>query len=368
VGTPRVLQVALSLNPGGTERLVVELAARLHRELPTMICCLDEPGSWASEVEMRGVQVRALSRTPGFQPQLGLALAHVAHEHQANVIHAHHYSPFVYSCLARLRHPSTQLVFTEHGRLSDTPPSSKRKAANRILSMFPKRVFTVSGELKRHLVAEGFSDTSVDVIYNGIDVGPLPGRPERMSARQELGVTDDRFLIATIGRLDPVKDFGTLIAAVARMPATRNPTLLIIGDGPERSPLEALADEQPGEPRVRFLGHRDDARKWLAACDVYVNSSVSEGISLTILEGMAAGLPVVATQVGGTPEIVNDSCGRLIPPRSAAALADALQVLSEHPGLRRELGDGARQRVERRFTLERMVGEYRAAYLSSLNA
>src|SRR4029453_12233780 len=127
VGTPRVLQVALSLNPGGTERLVVELAARLHRELPTMICCLDEPGSWAREVEARGIQVRALGRTPGFRPQLSFALAHVASEHRADVIHAHHYSPFVYSCLALLRRPSVRLVFTEHGRLSDTPPSSKRK-------------------------------------------------------------------------------------------------------------------------------------------------------------------------------------------------------------------------------------------------
>jgi len=267
--------------------------------------------------------------------------------------------------LASILAPSVRLVFTEHGRLSDTPPSSKRKTANRILGRFPKRVFTVSAELKGHLVAEGFSDAAVDVIYNGIDVGPLPGTMERMSARQELGVTDDRFLIATIGRLDPVKDFGTLIEAVTRMPATSHPTLLIIGDGPERSRLEALAG--PGEPRVRFLGHRDDARKWLAACDVYVNSSVSEGISLTILEGMAAGLPIVASQVGGTPEIVDDSCGRLIPPRNAAALADALQALSERPELRRQLGQGARQRVERRFTLERMVGEYRDAYYSSLN-
>ena len=333
-----------------------------------MICCLDEPGSWAREVEARGVQVCALGRTPGFRPRLGLALAQVAHDHRADVIHAHHYSPFVYSCLALLRRPSIKLVFTEHGRLSDTPPSSKRKTANRILARFPRRVFTVSEDLKRHLVAEGFSSTAVSVIYNGIDVGPLLTGPERTATRRELGIAGDRFLIATIGRLDPVKDFGTLVEAVTRLPGTSNPMLLIIGDGPERSRLEALAAAQPDPSRVRFLGHRDDARRWLSACDVYVNSSVSEGISLTILEGMAAGLPIIATQVGGTPEIVDDSCGRLIPPRSALALAEALQTLAERPGLRRQLGDGARQRVERRFTLERMVSEYRDAYLSSLNA
>ncbi|MGH9387908.1 MAG: glycosyltransferase [Vicinamibacterales bacterium] len=359
--------MALSLNPGGTERLVVELAARLNRDLPTMICCLDESGSWAREVEERGVQVRSLGRAPGFSPALGLAVARVARQHGAGVIHAHHYSPFVYSCLARLRLPKTQLVFTEHGRLADTLPSRKRRAVNRVLAMFPRRVFTVSEDLKQHLVAEGFSPDAVSVIYNGIAVGPLPDAKARSSTRRELGVQEDQFLIGTIGRLDPVKDFGTLIEATMRLPAATKPLLCLIGDGPERTRLEALAGPQPVESRVRFLGHRDDARKWLAACDVYVNSSVSEGISLTILEGMAAGLPVVATRVGGTPEIVDESCGRLVPPRDPSALSDALLVLAQRRDLRAELGGGARRCVEHRFTLERMVGEYREAYLSSVH-
>jgi glycosyltransferase involved in cell wall biosynthesis len=365
LGAPRVLQVALSLNPGGTERLVVELAARLNDDLPTMICCLDELGSWAREAEARGVQVRALRRKPGFNPSLGLALARLAREHDAGVIHAHHYSPFVYGCLARLRHPSMQLVFTEHGRLSDTPPSRKRRAANRLLARCPRRVFTVSEDLRRHLVAEGFSGSAVSVIYNGIAVGPLPTAAERAAVRRELGLADGVFVIGSIGRLDAVKDFGTLIEAVARLPSAINPTLVIVGDGPERARLETLARSESGPPRVRFLGHRDDARAWLAGCDVYVNCSVSEGISLTILEGMAAGLPIVATRVGGTPEIVDDSCGRLIAPRSSLVLADTLQAFAEHPALRGELGLAARRRVEDRFTLERMVGEYRDVYLST---
>ncbi len=96
-----------------------------------------------------------------------------------------------------------------------------------------------------------------------------------------------------------------------------------------------------------------------------MNSSISEGISLTILEAMAAGLPVIATGVGGTPEVVDESCGRLVPARDTAAIAAMLVSLAEQPALRRQLGRRARQRVETRFTLDRMIGEYRAVYQSA---
>jgi len=116
------------------------------------------------------------------------------------------------------------------------------------------------------------------------------------------------------------------------------------------------------EPYVRFLGHRDDARRWLAGCDAYVNSSVSEGVSLTILEAMAAGLPVVATRVGGTPEVVDATCARLVSPRDPDAMAGALLDLIRQPALRDQMGRAARTRVEALFTLERMVDEYRGVY------
>ncbi len=109
---------------------------------------------------------------------------------------------------------------------------------------------------------------------------------------------------------------------------------------------------------MSFIGFRDDARDWLAGCDAYANSSISEGVSLTILEAMAAGLPVVATRVGGTPEVVDGACGRLVPARDPLALARALAELAVAPDLRRTLGLAARRRVESRFTIARMVEDY----------
>jgi L-malate glycosyltransferase len=365
-GDPRVLQVALSLNPGGTERLVVQLATRLHRDVPTAVVCLDEPGAWADQIEAAGISIQALGRTPGFHPSLGRKIAQAAAAHRATVIHAHHYSPFVYSCVARLWKPGVGVVFTEHGRLSDSPPSPKRRLANRILASFPRAVCAVSAELGAHLVAEGFPQSRVQVVHNGIDVGPLPTAADRHEVRAALGANDDVIVVGSVARLDPVKDLGSLLHAAAMLRTTGHKVLVaLVGDGPERPALEQLAGTLGIAGDVRFLGHRDDARRWLAGWDVYVNCSVSEGVSLTILEAMAAALPVVATAVGGTPEVLDEASGVLAPSRDPAALAGALAALIRDPALRTRLAAGARARVEASFTLDRMVRSYAGIYRRS---
>lgn len=356
--------MVLSLNPGGTERLVIEIVKRLHADVPMAVCCLDDEGAWAHEIHALGVPVTALHRPSGFRPALGRAIARAATRHGARILHCHHYSPFVYGCMARLWRPGIRVIFTEHGRLSDAPPSAKRRLANRLLRHMPRHVFAVSQDLRHHLIAEGFSKQQVGIIYNGIDLCAVPAAAARAQIRRTLAVSEDTFVIGTIARLDPVKDLDTLIrATVALGRSTATPVALVVtGDGPERARLEELATSLGAGPTVRFLGHRDDARSLLAACDVYANSSISEGVSLTILEAMAAALPVVATSVGGTPEVIDRTCGRLVPPRNAEAMERALADLASQPGLRIELGHAARQRAEGRFTVERMVREYRDAY------
>jgi glycosyltransferase involved in cell wall biosynthesis len=362
-GAPRVLQVVLSLNPGGTERLVLELVTRLGPSMPTAVCCLDEAGDWAKRLEDQGIVVHALRRAPGFQPHLGRAIAEVAERHGATVIHAHHYSPFVYSCLARRRTHGVRLVYTEHGRVTDAPPSPKRRLVNRLyFARVPAHVFAVSDDLRRHMVQEGFPARRVGVIYNGIAVGDAAAAAARRRQRDALGVSDDAAVVGTIARLDPVKDLGTMLRAVADARRTRPVVALIVGDGPERAALETLAAQLDLTAHVRFLGHRDDARDWLAACDLFVNSSLSEGVSLTILEAMAASLPVAATAVGGTPEVVTPECGRLVPARSPAELARAILDIVGDPDTARRMGATARARVCAHFTIERMVQQYRDVY------
>jgi glycosyltransferase involved in cell wall biosynthesis len=361
-GEARVLQVALSLHPGGTERLIVEIVRRLRAEIPMAVCCLDEPGRWGAELADEGVAVTALGRAPGFRPGLGIAIARAAERCQATVLHCHQYSPFVYGAIARLRRPRLRLLFTEHGRLSDAPPSARRRWVNPVLARTARHVYAVSHDLARHMAAEGLPASRIEVVHNGIAVSQLPSADVRAAVRAELGADKDTTVLGTVARLDPVKDLVRLVEAVGRLSTEAPILLVIVGDGPERPRIQRAAEALAGGRRIAILGHREDARRLLAGFDLFVNCSVSEGVSLTILEAMAAGLPIVATAVGGTPEIIDETCARLVDARDTEWLATALAALIGDPDLGRRLGVHARARVVERFTIERMVQQYLSAY------
>jgi glycosyltransferase involved in cell wall biosynthesis len=357
------MQVVLSLSPGGTERLVVEIVRRLrHSKIESVVCCLDTPGEWAPELTRIGVRVIALNRQPGFHPSLGRRLARVAAQYDVPVLHCHQYSSFVYGQIAALYRPSLRVVFTEHGRLNDAPPSSKRRLVNPVLGCLPARIFAVSNDLRRHMIAEGFPARRVEVLYNGIATGAVPSEEERKAIRNRLGLGPDTFVIGTIARLDPVKDLGTLIEAFAGVSDRYRTRLVIVGSGNERDALESKALACGVAGRVMFAGHRDDARSILAGFDLFVNCSISEGISLTILEAMAAQVPIVATEVGGNPEVVSDGeTGLLVPARTPGALTDAILSLMESRRAR-PLAIAGRRRLERMFAIDRMLAGYTAAY------
>ena len=362
-GQLTVLQLVLSLGPGGTERLVVEIVRRLPSTFRSIVCCLDLPGAWGEVLKDQGVPVLSLARRNGFRPSLAHKIAAVAREHEVGVIHCHHYSPYIYGQLANRLLTDVRLVFTEHGRLSDGPASRKRRLANHLFARLPASVFTVSEDLKRHLAAEGFSTNRIGVIHNGIDPG-TPGPPElRARMRRSLGV-DDRFVVGTIGRLDPVKDLHVLLDGFAAFHASCPlSSLIVVGDGEDREALAAHAARLALSDSVLLLGHREDARDLLCAFDVYAGTSIFEGISLTILEAMAAELPVIATAVGGTPEIVVDGVtGVLIPPRRPDCVVAALRRLAGAPELVSAWGQAGRQRVLSQFTIDAMVRRYARIY------
>ena len=270
----------------------------------------------------------------------------------------------MYGSIAALLRPQLKLVFTEHGRLSDGPPSLKRRFVNPLLGRLPGSLHSVSRALRESMVAEGFPRQRIAIIHNGVEPGPLPTPADRRSARRKLWIPEDAFVIGTIARLDPVKNLTSLIEAFATVRAqSPRSMLVVVGDGGEREMLESFAHDVGVDGAVRFLGARADARRILPAFDVYANSSVSEGVSLTILEAMAAGLPVVATKVGGTSEVIeNGATGVLVPARYPARLADALLALSWSGEYRRGLGSAARRSVEVRFALDNMVERYAVVY------
>ena len=357
------MQLVLSLSPGGTERLVIEIIRALSPRIDSVVCCLDEPGIWAAELEALGVPVVSLSREPGFQPRLAVRLARLIRERAIDVVHCHHYSPYVYGLLASMMAPSVRLVFTEHGKLSDAGPSRKRRLVNPLLSWWPGQLCAVSADLKQHMVSEGFPARRLTVLYNGIDPGERPTLFQRHDARAALGIPAEAFVAGTVGRLDPVKNLPLLLQAHAvLMTKHANARTVIVGDGPERAALEARAAELGISGSVIFTGYRQDVRFLMSAFDVYVNCSSYEGVSLTILEAMASTLPVVATPVGGNPEVVIDQETGLLVPATARVLADAILALAKSPRRRRDMGDAGRWRVIRHFSISRMVDQYASAY------
>jgi glycosyltransferase involved in cell wall biosynthesis len=204
----------------------------------------------------------------------------------------------------------------------------------------------------------------VKTLRNGVDLTRF-GRINRVEARAGVGVGPDQPVLVTVGRLVPVKDHATLLESVQILRQEgMSPLLLVAGEGPLAGTLVSQAAALGVNTNVRWLGHRLDVESVLAAGDVFVLSSKSEGLSNTILEAMASGLPVVATRVGGADEMVLDGLtGLLVPSSSPRALAEALASILRDPDARRAMGVAGRERARVEFSLDAMLRRYDALYL-----
>jgi glycosyltransferase involved in cell wall biosynthesis len=271
----------------------------------------------------------------------------------------------------------TPVLHTQHGldygfgHSPDHLRSRFRTVAKTLACKGVSRVATVSHEVAQMVTREWHvSPSRVTVVHNGVRV-PAPGEGVeiRQCWRSELGLDPADVLIGTVAVFRPVKDLITMLEAMALIakeaPRAR---LVLMGAGPQKEELEATVERLGLKSIVFFPGFRKDATRLLPALDVFVLSSVSEGISLALLEAMAANVPAVATRVGGNPEILNGpGCGILVPPRSPRELAGAILGLVNDRSRRYEIGAGGRRRVEEAFSLRRMIGAYESLYASLVN-
>ncbi|MFO0810226.1 MAG: glycosyltransferase [Gemmataceae bacterium] len=359
--TITVCQLLHSLDVGGAEVLAARLVRRLRDRYRFVFACLDSVGPLGEQMKAEGFTVHVVGRKAGFDWRCPLRLASFLRAEAVDVVHAHQYTPFFYGLAARLRGPRRPIVFTEHGRHQPDYPRPKRMFANRLLLSSRDRVVGVGEAVRQALIVnEGLPEGRVNVLYNGIDVDAFAAAADRASARTALGVRPDEFAIIQVARLDYLKDHATAIRTLARVPGGR---LVLVGDGPEKQSIEAVAREQGVTDRITWLGTRHDVARLLPGADLFLLTSVSEGIPLTVLEAMAAGLPIVATDVGGLREVVaHGDTGFLAPARDDAALAGLIQRLADDPNLRRRMGESGRVRAKERFDEPRMCDDYGRLY------
>jgi glycosyltransferase involved in cell wall biosynthesis len=262
-------------------------------------------------------------------------------------------------------------MFTEHGRHFPDVVSWRRRLINRLwLSRLADDVSGVCQFSARSLAErDGFVRTPVAVIDNGIDPDRYDTSSDRRALKLTLGLDPARRYVGCVARFHPVKDHATLVQAFAVAAASvPDVDLVLAGDGPLREALESLAAGLGIGPRVRFLGVRRDVPDLLQALDVFAMTSLSEAASLTVLEAMAAGLPVVVTDVGGNPELVRHGRdGMLVCRADVSGTADALGMLLADPSRAESMGRSGRERVRIRFRLDDTIRNYSERYFAAAN-
>ncbi len=363
---PTVCQLLHGLRVGGAEVLAARLARVLGGAYRIVFACLDELGTLGEQLRDEGFTVEVLGRRPGVDWRCARDLRAFLRRERAELVHAHQYTPFFYASAARLPGRRSPVLMTEHGRTFPDYPRPRRMLANRLLLARRDRVVGVGRAVRDALIAnEGMPAGRVEVIPNGIDLSPYADAPRhREEARRELGLRPDELAILQVARLDPLKDHATAVRTMAHVAARRpGARLFLVGEGAEEGAIRDLVRRHDLGGRVQFLGLRADVARLLAAADVGLLTSLSEGIPLALIEAMAAGLPVVSTDVGGVPEVVEDGrTGLLAPPAGHAALGESILRLADDPALRRSMGAAGRERAAAVFSDRRMHDAYLRLY------
>jgi glycosyltransferase involved in cell wall biosynthesis len=289
-------------------------------------------------------------------------------EHPA-IVHTHRYKESILGGLASRAAGRPKLIKTVHGlqerfSLIKQIKSSAYSALEYLITrLLFDRVICVSEEIRRQLSGSVPADRLVR-IRNGVDVEACVASRSRATVRSQLNLPEATPVLGTVARLVPIKGIDLLLRAVVSLKtAIPDVRTVVVGDGPERDRLERLAIELGLGDSVIFTGHRDDALDLIAAMDLFVLSSLSEGIPMAVLESMALGTPVVATRVGGVPEILSDgNTGVLVPAGDTKALAAALERMLVQREIAREMSDRARLAVAREHSAECMCREVAALY------
>jgi len=356
-----------SLSDGGMERGLLNVVNRADETgFRHVILCLGEAGPLASRVSASSCRVVELRKRSGNDVMLPFRIAAWARRLHVDILHARGWPTLVETAVAGYAARIPRTVYGFHGKTAAElgRKSARRRLAEMTVPRLYDAIVTLTDSMKADLTRTCRLDAArVRVIPNGVDGEVFRPIDRRAELRAEFGLPRDVLILGTVGRLDPVKNHGVIIRALARLRARGTDAfLLLIGEGPERPRLEREIRESGLAGQVRLFGHTDRVRDVLNCLDIYVQASLYEGFSNTVLEAMACGLPVVATRTGGTVDLLRDGHeGYLFEPDDDPALT-ALLLELRHRDRRREMGRSGRRRAMEDFPLVKMVHGYERLY------
>jgi sugar transferase (PEP-CTERM/EpsH1 system associated) len=353
----RIAHVVFRFDCGGLQNGMVNIMAGLPAdEFQHTVVSLTDSTDFRRRLP-DNVALAELGKPPGKSPAYLYQVWKMLRSGRFDIVHTRNL-PCLESQLAGLVAGVPVRVHGEHGWDVFDLDGSRRgyRWLRRAFSLIVDRYVVVSAELGAFLRDRiGIAGRRIVRICNGVDTEKF--RPA------EDGLPTRPFVVGSVGRLEAVKDYGSLAAAFAALPPGEASRLVIVGDGSERSRLQAWLADRGLAASSSLAGASDDVAALMRGFSVFVLPSLAEGISNTILEAMATGLPVIATRVGGNAELVVDGeTGFLVPPRDPSAIAERLAYYRSHPDVLARHGRAARQRALAHFSLEVMVRQYRDFY------
>lgn len=368
----KIAFISYLLDIGGLETLILELCRKLissEKFLP-IVCTFQNNGKLQKEFEEADIPIFITEKKFGTDWTLPLRLARIFKEQKVDIVHTHNSSTWLYGGVAAklCRLP---LLHTEH-----TPPDYHERRwiiIEQMLAMITQQITAVSKGVADFLIGEGkISAEKIKVLYNGVDIKKYAEGADVKFPHEESSIQEIDMVVGNISRLTPIKDHATLLYAfkevVQRAPRAK---LLIVGDGPLKNELLCLRDKLGIKDKVEFLGFQRDIPQLLKLFNIFAFSSIpsiKEGLSMSVLEAMASGLPVVSTGIKGTAEAVIDGeTGFIVPPREPKIMADAIYRLLLNREEAKRMGESGLERVKRYFSFEKMMSEYESIYQSMVN-
>jgi glycosyltransferase involved in cell wall biosynthesis len=347
---------------GGAEEMVLNLVRHLPKRFEPMVACIHEAGPIGEEIRRTGVPFQVLGLTPGLARPLDVLRLRAALQAMApTIVHTFLLTGSLYGRFAAMMSGVPVVIGTEVNVYENKRPLHARM--ERWLMRGTDAVIASAASVKDYYVAQVAADPDkVEVIYNAVDWAQLQTTMTRDEFRTAVGVPADAPVAGIIARLTEQKAHRVLFDAMTR-PELSTLHLIVVGDGELRDDLRSRAESLGLSRRVHFLGARRDLGNVLAAIDIFAMPSYWEGLPLSMVLAMGAGLPVVASRVAGIPEVVNDRVsGLLVDPGNAEQLARALATLVEDRALRAQLGDEARKFVTPRFGVDGYVNSIVSLY------